>query len=204
LRRSVSSYPAFLAVLFLALDIGCGGNSSPGSGSSGGASGGTPPPVAASNEWTWTSGSNAGAASGVYGTEGVAATANVPGGRAAGQPLPPGQTAVGTYGCSVAARPIRWEPWDLPTTYGSTAPQRSNGRGSAAAARYQATNLVSTGHSAPPLRLTFLAAEPELFRGSMRITIFGCSVVAASILPVPTITSTICGSSIRHRKSGRG
>jgi N-acetylneuraminic acid mutarotase len=39
--------------------------------------------VAASNEWTWMSGSNVGAASGVYGTEGAAATANVPGGRAA-------------------------------------------------------------------------------------------------------------------------
>ncbi len=34
-----------------------------------------------SDEWTWVAGSNTGAASGVYGTEGVAAVSNVPGGR---------------------------------------------------------------------------------------------------------------------------
>ncbi len=71
---------ALFAVYLLILCIGCGGGNSTSTGGNGG--GGTTPPANA-NEWTWAGGSNlrAGASSGVYGTEGVGSTSNIPGGR---------------------------------------------------------------------------------------------------------------------------
>jgi N-acetylneuraminic acid mutarotase len=72
---------ACVATAMLALALGCGGNSSYSSGSAGG--GGTPPPPANAKEWTWEGGSStrSGIPSSVYGTQGVAAAGNIPGGR---------------------------------------------------------------------------------------------------------------------------
>jgi N-acetylneuraminic acid mutarotase len=69
----------FCLALF-AIAIGCGSGTSS-TGNSGG--GGTPPPNPSANQWTWVGGSNlrVGASSSVYGTEGVAAAGNTPGGR---------------------------------------------------------------------------------------------------------------------------
>lgn len=56
----------FGAVLFLS---GCGGG------------GTTTPAPSTANEWTWMSGSNTLDADGVYGTQGITSTSNVPGAR---------------------------------------------------------------------------------------------------------------------------
>src|SRR5258708_4236715 len=81
LQSCLSVIASFLVALPLLLSIGCGGG-----GMSGGGSGGGTPPSSSAKEWTWVSGNNsAGAAStlnGIYGTEGVASAANIPGGRA--------------------------------------------------------------------------------------------------------------------------
>lgn len=69
----------------VALILGCGGSSSVSSGGGGGTTGNPPPPPPANaKEWTWVGGSNMRSSipSSVYGTEGVAAAGNVPGGRA--------------------------------------------------------------------------------------------------------------------------
>lgn len=84
LQKRSPNYPrnvsAFFAMFVLSLCAGCGGGNGVSGGGSGG--GGTPPPANA-REWTWVGGSNlrAGGSSGVYGTEGVASSANIPGGR---------------------------------------------------------------------------------------------------------------------------
>jgi N-acetylneuraminic acid mutarotase len=76
-----SALPAILTLTIALLVSGC-------SGSSGSSSGATtpPPPPSTANEWTWEGGSSTVPASGigqpgVYGTQGVAAANNVPGGR---------------------------------------------------------------------------------------------------------------------------
>lgn len=80
-RRHSSPVLFILASSILLAAAACGGGGT----SSGSSGGGTPPPPTSANEWTWVSGSNqAGSSStinGVYGTEGVAATTNVPPGR---------------------------------------------------------------------------------------------------------------------------
>jgi N-acetylneuraminic acid mutarotase len=78
LRRHSSVIPLVFTSLLLLSAAGCGSGVS--SGSSGGGTG-TPPPTNA-KEWTWVSGSNQVGAASVYGTEGVASSANVPGARA--------------------------------------------------------------------------------------------------------------------------
>ncbi|MHB1935367.1 MAG: Kelch repeat-containing protein [Acidobacteriaceae bacterium] len=62
----------FPTLLLLTLSLGCGSSS------------GTHPPPANAKEWTWSGGSNMRSSipSSVYGTEGVASAANIPGGRA--------------------------------------------------------------------------------------------------------------------------
>ncbi len=72
-------------MVLLALCIGCssGGSYSGGSSGTSGGGGGTPPPPANAKEWTWVGGSDMRSSipSSVYGTEGVASAANIPGGR---------------------------------------------------------------------------------------------------------------------------
>ncbi len=83
LSKYVRKYPQIVPSLFmtflLALSVGCGS-----SGTSGGIGTPPPPPPANAKEWTWQGGSNtrSGISSSVYGTEGVAAAGNIPGGRA--------------------------------------------------------------------------------------------------------------------------
>src|SRR5258708_38010248 len=81
LQSCLSVIASFLVALTLLVSSGCGGG-----GMSGGGSGGGTPPSSSAKQWTWVSGNNsAGAAStlnGIYGTEGVASAANIPGGRA--------------------------------------------------------------------------------------------------------------------------
>lgn len=74
-----ASIRIFFLVVLATCSIGCGSSSSSTSSSGGG---GTPPPANA-KEWTWIGGSNlrSGATSSVYGTEGVPAPGNIPGGR---------------------------------------------------------------------------------------------------------------------------
>lgn len=67
--------PVLATAFFTVALIGCGGGGS----TSGGGGGGTPP--VNTKEWTWENGSNQAGAASVYGTEGVASSANVPGGR---------------------------------------------------------------------------------------------------------------------------
>jgi N-acetylneuraminic acid mutarotase len=72
--------PALFMTFLVALILGCGGSSG-GSGTTGT----TPPPAPANaKEWTWVGGSSTRSSipSSVYGTEGIAAAGNVPGGRA--------------------------------------------------------------------------------------------------------------------------
>jgi len=64
-----------LSSMFILFTAGCSGGGS----TSGGGGGGTPP--ANAKEWTWVSGSNQVGAASVYGTEGMASSANVPGDR---------------------------------------------------------------------------------------------------------------------------
>jgi N-acetylneuraminic acid mutarotase len=85
-RRAYACVPLLLA--FLVTSCGGSGNTGSGNGGSGnggtGGGGSTPPPSTA-NEWTWMNGSNGDSANNNsdpnYGTLGVAAAANVPGGR---------------------------------------------------------------------------------------------------------------------------
>ncbi len=69
--------PVIFALSIPLLLTACGGKASSTPGST---SGSTPTPGAASR-WTWMGGNNAPGASGVYGTQGVPSTSNVPGGR---------------------------------------------------------------------------------------------------------------------------
>jgi N-acetylneuraminic acid mutarotase len=75
--RHFALRPALSTAFFAVALIGCGGGSSTSGGGGGG--GGTPP--VNTKEWIWESGSNQAGAASVYGTVGVAASANVPGGR---------------------------------------------------------------------------------------------------------------------------
>jgi hypothetical protein len=71
--------PAVFALTIALLTSGCGGSAGSSSGM-----GSTPAPTptpSTANEWTWMSGSSTANAQGVYGTQGVAATSNVPGAR---------------------------------------------------------------------------------------------------------------------------
>lgn len=80
--RLLSCRRSALFSIPLALLLGiCAGCGSSGSSSNNGSGGGTPP--ANAKRWTWVGGSNmrSGISSGVYGTEGVPAASNIPGGR---------------------------------------------------------------------------------------------------------------------------
>jgi hypothetical protein len=70
--------PFTLLVSIALLTSGCGGGSSS---SSGGGGTTPPPPPSTAKEWTWMSGSSTVNATGVYGSLGVPASGNVPGGR---------------------------------------------------------------------------------------------------------------------------
>ncbi len=81
-RKGVSLFP--LVVLLIAASLtACGGGAGGGTGGGGGAGGGggTNPPPNTANEWTWMGGSDTGDAVGAYGTQGTAASTNVPGAR---------------------------------------------------------------------------------------------------------------------------
>jgi N-acetylneuraminic acid mutarotase len=67
----------------LILGVGCSGSGSSSSTGGSGTTGNTPPPAPASNEWTWMSGSSMATGTGVYGTQGVASSTNLPPGRGA-------------------------------------------------------------------------------------------------------------------------
>jgi N-acetylneuraminic acid mutarotase len=67
--------PAILTLSIAFILTACGGGSASGGGTP------PPPPPPSSKVWTWMSGSNTANASGVYGSQGVAAAGNVPGGR---------------------------------------------------------------------------------------------------------------------------
>jgi len=71
------SLPTILALSIALILTACGGGSGSGDGTP------PPPPPSSAKEWTWMSGADTVNASGVYGTLGVAAASNVPGGREA-------------------------------------------------------------------------------------------------------------------------
>jgi N-acetylneuraminic acid mutarotase len=77
-RRAIA---AFLLTVLVIPGVGCGGSGSSSSSGGTGSTGAGTAPVPASNEWTWVSGSNVVATTGVYGTEGVAGPGNLPPGR---------------------------------------------------------------------------------------------------------------------------
>ncbi len=80
---SVPTIAAFLITFLVITGAGCsGGGSSSSNGGTSTSGGSTPPPVPASNEWTWMGGSNVASTTSVYGTQGVAASTNLPPGRA--------------------------------------------------------------------------------------------------------------------------
>ena len=78
LSKRLPSFFLPTALCITTLLAGCGG----GGNSGGGGGNPTPTPTpSTTNEWTWMGGSNTVNTPGVYGTEGVAATTNAPGGR---------------------------------------------------------------------------------------------------------------------------
>ena len=141
--------------------------------------------------WTWASGSNTGNQSGVYGTEGVAAPGNVPGGGSA--PFP-GPMRAATFGSSAAGGARASS-----TTCGNSTGRAGPGRRAATRAISQA----STGRRASPLRGTSRGRGHNLFPGPIRTATSGSSVAMATILPGTGATSTTCGNSTGRAGPGR-
>ena len=145
----------------------------------------------ATNEWAWMSGSQTAGQSGVYGTEGQAASNNVPGARNSALSWTDQEGDLWLFGERATILP---ENKGISTTFGSSIQQRANGRGLA----------VQTWRARQPCPERWELRQKETCRERATKRLAGPTTKAISGCLAATAGSTTCGSTSLRRMNGRG